>query len=79
MRKKRPRESDVPCQGVAKKIKFWVISCSMDREESPFAWSGEDLVGYKREALADLEDCRARVQCDKCDAQIHKVIVERKS
>jgi len=63
------------------KLKFWVVSCSCGGTAPLILWDTPYAVhGYKseREAKAVLSGCKLNRCYKGCDAQIHKVIIERK-
>ena len=67
------------------KIKAYVISCSGDAIDldirNLFVWGGYGYATWlpkiKVEIMKRLEMCRRENKCAFCDAEIHKIIIER--
>jgi len=66
------------------KINCYVITCSSDNEmdiRSLYVWgewgSARWLPTTKKEAQRRIEECRKKNACEFCDAQIHKIYIER--
>jgi len=66
------------------KINCYVITCSSDNEmdiRSLYVWgewgSARWLPTTKKEAQRRVEECRKKTACEFCDAQIHKIYIER--
>lgn len=66
----------MPKKNKGKKITFYVVSCSAGSDIT-LVWGM--AVRNRENKKNEITDCkRALGRCSQCDAQIHKVVAERK-
>jgi hypothetical protein len=68
-------------------LKFYVISCSSDNikldARNLYVWgemgAARWFPGSLREATRRICECRKKTGCKSCDAEIHRVCIQRKA